>query len=99
MRIAVIGGGPGGLYFAYLWKSRHPDADVDLIRDWITAGAEGAQCLANADGRGCLVETEGSNTIYSVVECVDGTAARVVQTCAANEVCALSTGNGTCVRI
>ena len=31
MRIAVLGGGPGGLYFAYLWKKRHPDATVDLF--------------------------------------------------------------------
>jgi 2-polyprenyl-6-methoxyphenol hydroxylase-like FAD-dependent oxidoreductase len=31
LRIAVIGGGPGGLYFAYLWKSRHPEARVDLF--------------------------------------------------------------------
>ena len=31
MRIAVIGGGPGGLYFSYLWKRRHPDAHVDLF--------------------------------------------------------------------
>ena len=31
MRIAVIGGGPGGLYFSYSWKKRHPDADVDLF--------------------------------------------------------------------
>jgi 2-polyprenyl-6-methoxyphenol hydroxylase-like FAD-dependent oxidoreductase len=31
VRIAVIGGGPGGLYFAYLWKKRHPDAVVDLF--------------------------------------------------------------------
>jgi 2-polyprenyl-6-methoxyphenol hydroxylase-like FAD-dependent oxidoreductase len=31
LRIAVIGGGPGGLYFAYLWKKRHPDAVVDLF--------------------------------------------------------------------
>jgi len=31
LRIAVIGGGPGGLYFAYLWKRRHPDAEVDLF--------------------------------------------------------------------
>jgi 2-polyprenyl-6-methoxyphenol hydroxylase-like FAD-dependent oxidoreductase len=31
LRIAVIGGGPGGLYFAYLWKKLHPDADIDLF--------------------------------------------------------------------
>lgn len=31
MRIAVLGGGPGGLYFAYLWKKRHPAAVVDLF--------------------------------------------------------------------
>jgi 2-polyprenyl-6-methoxyphenol hydroxylase-like FAD-dependent oxidoreductase len=31
VRIAVLGGGPGGLYFAYLWKKRHPDASVDLF--------------------------------------------------------------------
>jgi 2-polyprenyl-6-methoxyphenol hydroxylase-like FAD-dependent oxidoreductase len=31
VRIAVLGGGPGGLYFAYLWKLRHPQAQVDLF--------------------------------------------------------------------
>lgn len=31
MRIAVLGGGPGGLYFSYLWKRRHPDAQIDLF--------------------------------------------------------------------
>jgi 2-polyprenyl-6-methoxyphenol hydroxylase-like FAD-dependent oxidoreductase len=31
VRIAVIGGGPGGLYFGYLWKKRHPDARIDLF--------------------------------------------------------------------
>jgi 2-polyprenyl-6-methoxyphenol hydroxylase-like FAD-dependent oxidoreductase len=31
LRIAVIGGGPGGLYFAYLWKTRHPAAEIDLF--------------------------------------------------------------------
>jgi 2-polyprenyl-6-methoxyphenol hydroxylase-like FAD-dependent oxidoreductase len=30
MRIAVIGGGPAGLYFATLWKTRHPEAVVRL---------------------------------------------------------------------
>ncbi len=41
MRIAVLGGGPGGLYFAYLWKKRHPDAQVDLFEqnpDGVTWG-------------------------------------------------------------
>ncbi|WP_298255902.1 FAD-dependent monooxygenase [Bradyrhizobium sp.] len=31
MRIAVIGGGPGGLYFSYFWKKRHPEAQIDLF--------------------------------------------------------------------
>ena len=31
MRIAVLGGGPGGLYFAYLWRTRHPEAQIDLF--------------------------------------------------------------------
>ncbi|MBI5265172.1 MAG: FAD-dependent monooxygenase [Bradyrhizobium sp.] len=31
MRIAVIGGGPGGLYFGYLWKKRHPEAQIDVF--------------------------------------------------------------------
>ena len=31
MRIAVVGGGPGGLYFSYLWKRRHPAAHVELF--------------------------------------------------------------------
>ncbi len=30
MRIAVLGGGPAGLYFASLWKRRHPEAEVRL---------------------------------------------------------------------
>jgi 2-polyprenyl-6-methoxyphenol hydroxylase-like FAD-dependent oxidoreductase len=31
MRIAVLGGGPAGLYFAYLWKTRHPSAEIELF--------------------------------------------------------------------
>src|SRR4029077_13354720 len=31
MRIAVLGGGPAGLYFAALWKRRHP---ADAVRLW-----------------------------------------------------------------
>ena len=31
MRIAVVGGGPAGLYFACLWKKRHPETEIDLF--------------------------------------------------------------------
>jgi 2-polyprenyl-6-methoxyphenol hydroxylase-like FAD-dependent oxidoreductase len=31
VRIAVLGGGPGGLYFAYLWKRRRPDVRIELF--------------------------------------------------------------------
>jgi 2-polyprenyl-6-methoxyphenol hydroxylase-like FAD-dependent oxidoreductase len=30
-RITVVGGGPAGLYFSYLWKSRHPGDAVTLF--------------------------------------------------------------------
>jgi 2-polyprenyl-6-methoxyphenol hydroxylase-like FAD-dependent oxidoreductase len=31
MRIAVLGAGPAGLYFAYLWKQRHPEAKLEVF--------------------------------------------------------------------
>jgi 2-polyprenyl-6-methoxyphenol hydroxylase-like FAD-dependent oxidoreductase len=31
LKIAVVGGGPAGLYFAYLWKRKHPDAEISLF--------------------------------------------------------------------
>ncbi|MEZ5788106.1 MAG: FAD-dependent monooxygenase [Xanthobacteraceae bacterium] len=31
MRIAVVGAGPAGLYFAYLWKQRHPEAKIEVF--------------------------------------------------------------------
>ena len=41
MRIAVIGGGPGGLYFAYLWKRRHPKSHVELFEQNAAAATFG----------------------------------------------------------
>ena len=31
MRIAILGGGPAGLYFGYLWKQRHPRDRVEVL--------------------------------------------------------------------
>jgi 2-polyprenyl-6-methoxyphenol hydroxylase-like FAD-dependent oxidoreductase len=31
MRIAVLGAGPAGLYFAYLWRQRHPEAKIEVF--------------------------------------------------------------------
>ena len=31
MKIAVLGGGPGGLYFSHLWKMRHPESQVTVF--------------------------------------------------------------------
>ncbi|MFZ1103622.1 MAG: monooxygenase, partial [Hyphomicrobiaceae bacterium] len=31
MHIGVLGGGPGGLYFAALWRHRHPRDEVHLV--------------------------------------------------------------------
>lgn len=31
MRITVVGGGPAGLFFSYLWKRRHPDHTVTVF--------------------------------------------------------------------
>src|SRR5262249_11827444 len=41
LHIAVLGGGPGGLYFAYLWKRRHPEAQVDLFEQNAAAATFG----------------------------------------------------------
>jgi hypothetical protein len=75
-----------------------PDADVALILHWIEEGAPGAQCLPNAQGLGCnLIPTPGSSTpTYQVVQCVNGNAGTVMQTCPGKQVCVPFNGNGTC---
>jgi len=44
VRIAVIGGGPGVLYFANLWKRRHPDAKIDLFEQNAAGATWGFRC-------------------------------------------------------
>ena len=82
-----------------------PDADIALIRDWITEGAHGAQCLANAQGRGCTHERVPdpanpgrTKTVFKVVQCsADGDITSIVMDCPDGQFCTLSSGNGQCV--
>ena len=49
-----------------------PDTDIALLKAWIRAGARGAQCIANAQGLGCQVETiaglPGSEVVFDYAE-------------------------------
>lgn len=78
-----------------------PDADVQLILAWIEDGAPGAQCIPNAEGRGCSVTSNGpGDNTYHVVECPDGNIGAVVMDCPTTptrQVCSPSLENGTCV--
>jgi hypothetical protein len=78
-----------------------PDADIDLIRAWIAAGAQGAQCEPNPQQRGCqqrLVATPASTRLeYAVVGCVEGNVVAVLEVCPPDEVCDVHRENGRCV--
>jgi hypothetical protein len=77
-----------------------PDADIRLIETWIRAGIPGAQCLPNAQNRGCqaVTVTVGGQSVtnYNVVECVDGNAGAVIQACSGTQICDSRSGNGEC---
>jgi hypothetical protein len=77
-----------------------PDADIALIVRWVADGVPGAQCLPNAQNRGCeIVPLPGGTGVrYNVVECADGNIGAVVQMCNLNEVCDSSGENGQCVQ-
>jgi hypothetical protein len=76
-----------------------PDADIELIKRWIEAGIPGAQCVPNDQNLGCQVHTVAGQQlpVYDVVECPDGNAGAIVQTCTTPEICSYDTGNGQCV--
>ena len=68
-----------------------PDTDVKLIERWIADGVPGAQCLPNAQNRGCELQLIDQGSVvtrhYNVVECVDGNIGAVIQSCADNQIC------------
>jgi cytochrome c551/c552 len=82
------------------YDSAIPDADVELIAAWIAGGAHGAQCLPNAQNRGCQVRTVmvlgQPQTEYAVVACNDSEAGAILQVCGPTQVCSSRNGNGTC---
>jgi len=59
MKIAIVGGGPGGLFFARLYKRHHPDAVVRIFEQnpsdatfgfGVTLGGSSLGRIADADG-------------------------------------------------
>jgi len=97
---SILSPGSGNVRMPY--DAPMPDTDIALIKAWIRAGAHGAQCLANAQGRGCQVEDVAGTTVFRVVACVDGEAGVVIQTCPTKpdgtplQSCTVFMGNGEC---
>jgi hypothetical protein len=92
---SILDPGSGNVRMPY--DTALPDADIELIRAWIREGIPGAQCVANAQDRGCSVTREGDRAVYRVVECVDGNIERAIETCSGDEICTVRSGNGQCV--
>jgi hypothetical protein len=89
---------PGSGLVRMPYDAAMPEADIRLIESWIADGVLGAQCVPNAQDRGCLV-TSGpqGEPIYQVVACTAGNVGDVVETCTGTQLCTFYTGNGQCV--
>jgi len=95
---SILSPGSGNVRMPFV--SPMPDGDIKLIETWIRAGVPGAQCLPNAQNRGCQAVTitvgGQSLTNYNVVECNDGNAGAVIQACSGTQICDSRSGNGEC---
>jgi hypothetical protein len=92
---SILSPGSGNVRMPY--DAPMPEADIRLIEAWIAGGARDAQCVPNAQNRGCSAATSQAGTTYQVVECQDGNVGAVVETCPATQICDFYTGNGQCV--
>ena len=92
---SILRPGSGNVRMPY--DAPMPDADIQLIEDWIALGVPGAQCEPNPQNRGCVARSVAGQTEYDVVECVDGNVGAVVTVCPEGQICTFYTGNGQCV--
>ncbi|HVI63217.1 MAG TPA: FAD-dependent monooxygenase, partial [Bradyrhizobium sp.] len=70
MRIAVLGGGPGGLYFAYLWKTRDPESHVDLFEQ-NAAGATWGFGVVFSDEALDFLRADDPEVVDAITPCME----------------------------
>ncbi|HET9621409.1 MAG TPA: hypothetical protein VFP84_08595 [Kofleriaceae bacterium] len=92
---SILEPGSGNVRMPY--DAPMPEADILLIERWISDGAREAQCVPNAQSRGCSFTIEGPAVRYHVIECNNGNIGPVIEDCAAGEACTVDRNNGVCV--
>jgi 2-polyprenyl-6-methoxyphenol hydroxylase-like FAD-dependent oxidoreductase len=70
VRIAVIGGGPGGLYFAYLRKKLHPDDHIDLFEQ-NAAGATWGFGVVFSEQALEFLRADDPDTVDAITPCME----------------------------
>jgi hypothetical protein len=92
---SILDPGSGNVRMPY--DAPMPEADIRLIEKWIAEGAVGAQCVPNAQDRGCSYTFDAQNTIhYHVIDCEGGNIGAVVEDCNDQQICAVAINNGVC---